>query len=492
VTQRTLISKMVLPILLLTSLAIGITLSIYYVFWSGQQFNVTLNQSIKHTENLAHFIESVDSAHIAQRLMARTYIDSQITSAELIQVNTSKVVAATDRSHINRQYNFMRNSKSIIPLITKSARPWYEVDHKKSILSIYSLVIFSSRIYDKHNYILSVKFDLTSFNIMTRQFIISIGAVLIGSLLISLLSLIMIFRSIVLTPLQEFTSFVRQSGEFTKKYPNDIPNDEIGNLMLTYNTLVDLHVSSSKLIEDQRLKIIEGSRLSGLGEMAGGIAHEINNPLAIISGTTGLIKRRKASGKLTEEGLIQKIDLIEKTSERIGKIIKGLRSISRNSTTDPFEQVRFGEILDDVLVVSHERFKLNDIELIRDVEGDAILSCRSSQIGQVLLNLLSNAIDSIVDTAGNKWVKISTEQQQNFVLIKVTDSGEGISDEILDKIMQPFFTTKEVGKGTGLGLSISRSIMADHKGDLYYDRTVKNTSFVMKIPISAKTGDQSS
>jgi C4-dicarboxylate-specific signal transduction histidine kinase len=98
------------------------------------------------------------------------------------------------------------------------------------------------------------------------------------------------------------------------------------------------------------------------------------------------------------------------------------------------------------------------------------------------MNLLSNALDAAKDTH-EKWVKIAVEPIENFIKISVHDSGHGIPQEILGKIMDPFFTTKEIGKGTGLGLSISQGIVKVHKGELFYDRSSKNTCFVILLPM---------
>ena len=111
------------------------------------------------------------------------------------------------------------------------------------------------------------------------------------------------------------------------------------------------------------------------------------------------------------------------------------------------------------------------------------MNCRSTQIEQVLLNLLSNSYDAIVNTPG-PWILIVVKSNGQTAEISVTDSGKGIAPEIVSKIMQPFYTTKEVGKGTGLGLSISLGIIKSHHGEFYYDQNSKNTRFVIQLPKS--------
>jgi C4-dicarboxylate-specific signal transduction histidine kinase len=113
---------------------------------------------------------------------------------------------------------------------------------------------------------------------------------------------------------------------------------------------------------------------------------------------------------------------------------------------------------------------------------DGQVNCRPTQLSQVLLNLLSNAFDA-VSALSEKWVRLTVTQEEQKLIIKVIDSGNGIPSDIAEKIMQPFFTTKVIGKGTGLGLSISRGIIESHEGALFYDPSEKNTTFVIELPI---------
>jgi C4-dicarboxylate-specific signal transduction histidine kinase len=235
------------------------------------------------------------------------------------------------------------------------------------------------------------------------------------------------------------------------------------------------------------------SKFSALGEMASGMAHEINNPLTIIIGKIQLLKKEFKNEKDSSELIEKNLNKIEHTAYRIAKIIKGLKSFSRNAEKDPFQKVSLHEIIEDTLSFCCEKFKAHDVELFYD-PVDVMINCRPTQISQVLLNLLNNSFDAIVEdfkTKGGKWIKIKslikTEAHTRHILISVTDCGDGISKENLEKLMTPFFTTKEVGKGTGLGLSISKGIMEDHQGHFYYDHEQKNTTFVIVLPVAGST-----
>jgi len=248
---------------------------------------------------------------------------------------------------------------------------------------------------------------------------------------------------------------------------------------------------AEQALNAQREKLVAASKMSSLGEMAGGVAHEINNPLAIIVGQTSLLKRYMEREFLDAEPLTTGLLKIENTAQRIAKIVNGLRSFSRNSEHEPMQKVHFSDIVDQTLDLCREKFRHHDIEFIVDVETGILLECRAAQIAQVIMNLLSNAYDAVRERE-TKWIRLDVYSTESAVHILVADSGEGISAGIRDKIMQPFFTTKEVGKGTGLGLSISRGISEDHGGSLFYDADAPHSTFVFTLPFSQhnRTGGQ--
>tara|TARA_Y100000590_G_scaffold260266_1_gene292335 strand:- start:215 stop:2179 length:1965 start_codon:yes stop_codon:yes gene_type:complete len=227
---------------------------------------------------------------------------------------------------------------------------------------------------------------------------------------------------------------------------------------------------------------IVSSKFASLGEMAGGIAHEINNPLAIISANCDLQKRRIELGKNSEESTLKSIDLIISTVKRMSKIVNGLRLFSRNEAATEMDVTTVEQVVEDTLSLCSERFKNHGIELKVD-ENDSLpeLYCNSIQVSQVLLNLLNNAFDA-VGVLEEKWVTLTYLVEPDYVLIKVTDSGNGIPKELHNKIMEPFFTTKPAGVGTGMGLSISKGMMKTNGGDLFYDLNSSHTCFILKIP----------
>lgn len=241
----------------------------------------------------------------------------------------------------------------------------------------------------------------------------------------------------------------------------------------------------AKIIEEQRALMVHSSRLSTLGEMAGGVAHEVNNPLAIILGKTNQLKKKIHSGELHPQTILDSLDIIEKTADRIGKIVKGLKLFSRSGEGEPFQSYPLASILNDTLDLCSERLRQKQIQLILKVEPTIVLECRNVQISQILLNLIGNALDAVQNTE-NPWIEIGAHQNKEVAQIYVMDSGHGISPEIIERLMIPFFTTKELGQGTGLGLSISKSLAEDHGGSLIYDKNSTNTRFVLTLPTKQK------
>jgi PAS domain S-box-containing protein len=233
--------------------------------------------------------------------------------------------------------------------------------------------------------------------------------------------------------------------------------------------------------KEAELSLQHSAKMSSLGEMAGGIAHEINNPLAIIQGKSSQLRRLIDSGNVTTEIAKDFLSKIESTTERISKIVKGLRMFSRDTSKVQFTQNSVTQIIEETLVLCGERLHQHGITVTSKIPEDAFITCNPTQISQVLLNLLNNAHDAVFKTP-YPWIRVEVEKQMDQVLISVIDSGQGIPPEIVDKIMQPFFTTKPVGVGTGLGLSISLGIIKAHYGEFKIDLKNPNTCFVIQLP----------
>ncbi len=258
-------------------------------------------------------------------------------------------------------------------------------------------------------------------------------------------------------------------------------NNVIGITLLTRD-ITDIKRAEDAL-KKQHEQLVISAKLSSLGEMAAGVAHEINNPLSIIYGLSSQTKRKHDAGTLDPEILGRNLATILTTTERIAKIVKGLRTFSRDATDDPMEIAAVLQIIDDTLELCREKFHIHSIDLRVDCDPSLLILCRPSQMSQVLMNLLGNAHDAI-ENDPEKWVEIRAVKNKSLLELSVKDSGKGIRRDIAAKMMQPFFTTKETGKGTGLGLSISRGIVEAHNGRLYYDENCPNTRFVVEMQLT--------
>ena len=272
------------------------------------------------------------------------------------------------------------------------------------------------------------------------------------------------------------------TGEIREVSQRGLPIlDDNGGLIKVIGTTQDI---------TERLKIqlqmIQSNKMATLGEMASGIAHEINNPLAIIKMTALQIQKNISSENALLRSKIERIDI---TVDRISKIIQGLRTFSRDGRKDPFELVSFDAMIEDILSFCNERLKHHSIKLIiDDLNPNLVFEGRAIEISQVLLNLFNNSIDALssLDTT-EKWIQISAKNNGVYLEIKISDSGLGIPQEIQNKIFQPFFTTKEIGKGTGLGLSLSLTIIKNHFGEIFIDGQSNNTCFVLRLPRNQKS-----
>lgn len=258
-------------------------------------------------------------------------------------------------------------------------------------------------------------------------------------------------------------------------------------VLLVLRDQTDLKKAQESM-RDQQAAMSASSRLAALGEMAGGIAHEINNPLAVAHAHASRLGDAARGGKVDKDMIIQSTEKIESVCLRISRIIAGLRTLARDGERDMFIDATVGSIVNDALSVCTERMKHLSINLTTNLDHFAgeTLECRPVQISQVLINLLSNAQHAVEERTtyapGERWIRVDCVDRGPDIDIRVTDSGAGIPRGIQDRIFDPFFTTKDVGKGTGLGLSVSASIIRDHGGRLFLDKGSPATRFVVRLP----------
>ncbi len=291
----------------------------------------------------------------------------------------------------------------------------------------------------------------------------------------------------VVTPLRKISYQASQIQDFSGSQRITVQsNDELKSLVVSVNNMLDTLQVKAQTVKEQQLQLIQSAKMASLGEMAGGVAHEINNPLAVISGYASIIETQCQAPEFDRNLVLKHAAFIQKSVDRIGRIVKGLRSFSRQTALDPKQPSNLLTIIDDVCQLCAERIKNEEVDFV--VDNDFLntyknwtVFCRPTEIEQALLNLISNSLDAI---RGQKepWIHINFYESQGRLGIRIMDSGTGVPMDIQEKIFQPFFTTKELGKGTGLGLSISKGLLEANDGRLFLDTKSRNTCFVIELP----------
>ena len=269
--------------------------------------------------------------------------------------------------------------------------------------------------------------------------------------------------------------------------------------------LVDLQTAQRQLIQAEKM--------SSLGLLTAGIAHEINNPINFVSANIGPLRRNltevrevldsyrsipvNGNGALSElKEREQKIDLdytvheitellngIEEGARRTAEIVQGLRNFSRTDE-QVIKAANIEQGIDSTLTLLHNKYK-DHLEIVKAYGGIPEVECYLGQINQVFMNILSNAIQAIIESkreSGKIWIR--TVLINDHVQVRIRDNGTGMPEEVRKKIFDPFFTTKEVGVGTGLGLSISFGIIEKHEGTIEVESELGvGTEFIITLPI---------
>lgn len=259
-----------------------------------------------------------------------------------------------------------------------------------------------------------------------------------------------------------------------------------GTTLSTYIELIKMNHDREMdgLMHDRNEKFLGTSKFSELGMMSAGIAHEINNPLAVIQArTTQLLRIYRNPEK--QKDLANGLQQILYTSERINRTIQGVREFVHQDEKGPMTEVALKDLIDDVLAFCGQRMKNHGVNLrFYGLENYSVIG-NKIQLEQIVLNLLNNSFDAI-EFLPDKWIEVSVDKKSDDkICLYFKDSGNGIPQEIASRMMEPFFSTKDIGKGTGLGLALARGIAEKHGGSLNYVVESPHTTFLLELPRNA-------
>ncbi|MEW6203132.1 MAG: ATP-binding protein [bacterium] len=257
--------------------------------------------------------------------------------------------------------------------------------------------------------------------------------------------------------------------------------DEIGELTDSFADLLNMLAKRFRELKHLYHKMSQADRLSALGQLSAGIAHEINNPLTIISTYIQMMKRRTG----LDEEFKEEIKIVYEEIQRIAGKIKDLLSFAQE-TPAKFEATDLHQFIRDALLLTRHSIKKNRVELVEDfTAGDGLeVSLDRNRMRQVFLNLILNAIQAMEGGGGTLTVKTQRSENEGNVRISITDTGCGISSENISRIFDPFFTTKGDAEGTGLGLAISYRIVQAHGGEITVDSALgAGSTFTVILPL---------
>ena len=266
----------------------------------------------------------------------------------------------------------------------------------------------------------------------------------------------------------------------------------LGVLAIVTTTIFTTRLAINRLRQtDQEMielnaQLVQSDKLAALGKMAAGVAHEINNPRAVMLQKTGRMDNHLEQAEIRDsekaEEFHKSIAKVEEHVERARKVVHNMLGYARKMEPR-LEDVDVNDTLNQTITILENHARINNIDIQVDLDDSIpIIASDQAQLQQVFLNLLTNAIDAI---GSNGTIDVASRRSDDHIVVDVQDDGPGLSDEMLRKIFDPFYTTKDTGQGTGLGLWVSHSIVAKMGGSIHAKNNPdgKGAVFTVEIPI---------
>ncbi|MBT3585186.1 MAG: transporter substrate-binding domain-containing protein [Halobacteriovoraceae bacterium] len=304
-----------------------------------------------------------------------------------------------------------------------------------------------------------------------------------------------------LRSLEENGAYGPYRKEYIKKDGTVVPVELNGFIIENYNGVkgifslvedISEKIARDQEIEIQRKKLIHSAKLASIGEMAAGVGHEINNPLAIATLNVNLINRFLKSKEFVSEDMKRYLSCITYANERMQKIVAGLKLYSRLDTS-VYTRVSITEAILETLALSLEIYEKDGIAINFDKGTESLFTNGSlGELQQILINLLSNAKDA-TEGMSNRVILIELIKKGDYAYLSVNDNGTGIRNDVKEHIFDPFFTTKDPGKGTGLGLGLVYELVKKMDGEVSVNSVLgKGSTFIISLPILSELESLSS
>ncbi len=293
--------------------------------------------------------------------------------------------------------------------------------------------------------------------------------------------------SYIVAPIKRLAEITRKisEGDLSLRAPLK-EHDETYSLALSFNTMLD-HLQLTQESLEKSLELLhekqkESEKRVSLGFLVSGVAHELNNPLNNISLTAETM--REDLNELSHEELVEYIQDILSQCERAQQIVENLLDFAGARKTSHKKKLDVIRVVNESIHLIANQLKMNNIDLHVNIPNSVLyLKGNRSKLEEVFINIIVNAIQAMKE-AGTLAIDVKPDVDNKNVLIKISDTGDGIPEEDLKNIFEPFFTTKPTGEGTGLGLSVAQSLVMEHKGEISVESKIgAGTTFTIKLPL---------
>ncbi len=480
----------------------GLSLLFCEVIWFGASVIVNLREPtirVKASAALAHYISQPTDKQkdLIDRLQLESIYIWPMAGVSVGSSEINNLTALTGAIENSYKEDYLRLENKEKLLLTKQTIPSIAIDIKNRIgnsltvsledaaelerkLEMLDRYVGASR-YEWDNFDKSLYYILVlNKNIgTTRAYFASVSdiaeklslikAVWLPFVILSLTSLIFILSNI--------TYQRRQSKNYTS-----VLEQQVAERTILLEKEIEEHKISAERLKTSQSQLIQSAKLASLGEMATVVAHELTQPIHVISGKAQLTQNYVNKNNL--EKVIQSSNDILEQVERASIIIKHMRTFGRDTSKSAHKKEDINQIIEDAFILVGRDLYNKNVTVTKKLHGKPLLkTCNKLQVEQVLINLINNAKDAM-EKEEVKNLSVHSFLEDNTIVVEIEDTGEGIPEASAKQIFDPFFTTKGEGKGTGLGLSISHGIITEHKGKLGVSSIQgEGTKFTIELPL---------